>query len=193
MNKRRDSKVTSSIPIIDKKSFVRWFLKNYQLKRRECVWILNYLLSNDNLLENIHFVEEAHYCPRAIVMSSVDSTGVPFRFYKGNIMTSDAEKSFHDLRLHPNESMYIQLNFPNIPPSQQYLAVLEENPFMPKYLHISERDRLIAEEMLNNSLLAFQEEKLLKEIDDALDKGDKEKFYSLSNLLQTLKQTTKNV
>lgn len=185
--------MTSSIPIIDKKTFVRWFLKNYQLKRRECVWILNYLLSNDSLLENIHFVEEAHYCPRAIVMSSVDSTGVPFRFYKGNIMTSDAEKSFHDLRLHPGEGMYIQLNFPNIPPSQQYLAVLEENPFMPKYLHISEKDRLIAEEMLNNSLLAFQEEKLLKEIDDALDKGDKERFYTLSNLLQALKQTTKNV
>lgn len=99
--------MTSSVPIIDKKTFVRWFLKNFQLKRRECVWILNYLLSNDNLLENIHFVEEAHYCPRAIVMSSVDSNGVPFRFYKGNIMTSDAEKSFHDLRLHPNESMYI--------------------------------------------------------------------------------------
>lgn len=76
------------------------------------------------------------------------------------------------------------MNFPNIPPSGQYLAVLEENPYMPKFLHISEKDRLIAEEMLNNSLLAFQEEKLLKEIDDALDKGDKERFYSLSNLLK---------
>ncbi len=69
-----------------------------------------------SLLENIHFVEEAHYCPRAIVMSSVEHNGVPFRFYKGNIMTSDAEKSFHDLRLNPDESIYIQLNFPNVPP-----------------------------------------------------------------------------
>lgn len=184
--------MTSSVPILDKKTFVRWFLKNFQLKRRECVWILNYLLSNDQLLENIHFVEEAHYCPRAIVMSSVDSNGVPFRFYKGNIMTSDAEKSFHDLRLFPNESMYIQLNFPNIPPSRQYLAVLEENPYMPKYLHISEKDRLIAEELLNNSMLIFQEEKLLKEIDEALDQGDKDRFYELSNLLQALKETSKN-
>ncbi len=107
-------------------------------------------------------------------------------------MTSDAEKSFHDLRLHPNESMYIQLNFPNVPPSGQYLAVLEENPYMPKFLHISEKDRVMAEELLNNSMLAFQEEKLLKEIDDALDEGDKEKFYELSNLLQALKQTSKN-
>ncbi len=184
--------MTSSVPIVDKKNFVRWFLKNFQLKRREFGWILNYLLSNDQLLENIHFVEEAHYCPRAIVMSSVDSNGVPFRFYKGNIMTSDAEKSFHDLRLYPNEDMYIQLNFPNVPPNQLYLAVLEENPYMPKYLHINEKDRLIAEEILNTSMLTFQEEKLLKEIDEALDQGDKEKFLELSNLLQALKETSKH-
>lgn len=183
--------MTSSIPIIDKKAFVRWFLKNYQLKRREGVWILNYLLSNDAMLENIHFVEEAHYCPRAIVMSSVESNGIPFRFYKGNIMTSDAERSFHDLRLNPKESMYMQLNFPNIPPSPYYLAVLEENPFMPKYLHISEKDRVIAEQLLKNSMLAFQEEKILKEIDEALDGGDKERFFELSNLLQALKHSSK--
>ncbi|WP_332648734.1 ReoY family proteolytic degradation factor [Lysinibacillus sp. 54212] len=182
--------MTSSIPILDKKEFIRWFLKNYQLKRRECVWILNYLLSNDRILENIHFVEEAHYCPRAIVMSSVESNGIPFRFYKGNIMTSDAEKSFHDIRLNPEEGMYIQINFPSIPPHQSYLAVLEENPYMPKYLHISEKDRVIAEQLLKNSMLAFQEEKILREIDEALDCGDKERFFELSNLLQVLKETS---
>ena len=126
--------MTSSVPIADKKNFVRWFLKNFQLKRRECVWILNYLLSNDELLENIHFVEEAHYCPRAIVMSSVDSNGVPFRFYKGNIMTSDAEKSFHDLRLYPNENMYIQLNFPNVPPNPVVFGCLRGKPIYAKIL-----------------------------------------------------------
>ena len=178
--------MTSSVPISDKKIFVRWFLKNYQLKRRECVWILNYLLSDDKLLEKVHFVEEAHYCPRAIVMSSVDSNGVPFRFYKGNIMTADAEKSFHDLRLNPDDVMYIQINFPSIPPHRVYLAVLEENPYMPKYLHISEKDRVIAEQLLKNSMRAFQEERILKEIDEALDQGNKERFFELSSLLQAI-------
>ena len=103
--------MTASVSVMEKKEFVRWFLKRYQMKRRECVWILNYLLSHDDLLQKVHFVEEAHYCPRAMVMSVTESTGVPFRFYKGNLMTADAEKSFHDLRLHPNEDMYIQLNF----------------------------------------------------------------------------------
>lgn len=184
--------MTSSIPIVDKKTFVKWFLKNFQLKRRECVWILNYLLSNDALLKNIHFVEEAHYCPRAIVMSTVDSQGVPFRFYKGNVMTSDAEKAFHDLRLYPEESMYIQINFPSIPPSSHYLVVLEENPYIPKNINTNEKDRLIVEEMLNDSVRAFQEEKILKEIDECLDNGDKERFYELSNLLHELKQTAKS-
>ena len=182
--------MTSSIPIIEKKIFIRWFLKNHQLKRRECVWILNYLLSNDRLLENVHFVEEAHYCPRAMVMSSVEHNGVPFRFYKGNVMTSDAEKSFHDLRLNPDEGIFIQINFPNIPPHLHYLAVLEENPYMPKTLHISEKDRIIAEQLLKNSMMAFQEEKILREIDEALDAGDKERFFELSNLLQALKHTS---
>lgn len=181
--------MTASVSVVDKKAFVRWFLKNYQLKRRECVWILNYLLSNDELLKHIRFVEEAHYCPRAMVMSTVESTGVPFRFYKGNVMTADAEKSFHDLRLNEKEDMYLQLNFPNIPPSTQYLAVLEENPFMPETLLVSEKDRILAEEMLSSSLLVFQQEKLLAQIDDALDKGDEERFYELSSLLQALKLT----
>ncbi|MEC1179088.1 ReoY family proteolytic degradation factor [Metasolibacillus meyeri] len=183
--------MASSVPIAEKKIFVRWFLKNYQLKRRECVWILNYLLSDEKLLENVCFVEEAHYCPRAIVMSSVESNGVPFRFYKGNIMTADAEKSFHDLRLNPDEVMYIQINFPNIPPHQVYLAVLEENPYMPKYLHISEKDRILAEQLLKDSMRAFQEEKLLKEIDEALDQGDKNRFFELSSLLQALQHVQK--
>ena len=61
--------MTAMIPVAAKKDFVRWFLKRYKLKRRECVWILNYLLSHEHLLQNVHFTDEAHYCPRAMVMS----------------------------------------------------------------------------------------------------------------------------
>ncbi len=183
--------MSSAIPITDKKTFIRWFLRNHQLKKRECVWILNYLLSNDTVLENVHFVEEAHYCPRAMVMSTVDHQGVPFRFYKGNIMTSDAEKSFHDLRLNETEPMYIQINFACIPPHLHYLAVLEDNPYMPKSLQISEKDRIIAEQLLKDSMAAYQEKKILKEIDEVLDTGDKDRFFELSNLLLAIQHTSK--
>lgn len=174
--------MTASVSVGEKKEFVRWFLKKYQMKRRECVWILNYLISHETLLNNVHFVEEAHYCPRAMIMSVTTSSGIPFRFYKGSIMTADAEKSFHDLRLHPEEDMYIQLNFQMIPPSPEYLAVLEENPYMPKYLQINEKDKLIAEDIVTESLYSFQVEQLKKQIDQAIDENNKEKFMELSSL-----------
>ena len=48
-------------------------------------------------------------------------------------MTTDAEKSFHDIRLNRDEDIYIQLNFHESSSTlPQYVAVLEENPFMPK-------------------------------------------------------------
>lgn len=181
--------MTSFVSVDEKRVFVQWFLHNHQLKRRECVWILNYLLSDEAILERVHFTEEAHYCPRAMVMSTTDTPGVPFRFYKGNIMTSDAEKSFHDLRLNSDEPIYIQLNFPNVPPSAEYLTVLEENPYMPKSLQINQHDRIVAEQLVHESLHHFQEEKLLVEIDAALDAGDKERFIELSKLLQHIRNT----
>lgn len=172
------------IPVSDKKEFVRAFLKRYQLKRRECVWILNYLLSHEDLMERVHFVEEAHYCPRAMVMSVTENTGVPFRFYKGNLMTADAEKSFHDLRLHPNEDMFIQLNFPqedkDIKPF--YLGVLEDNPFQPNFTAPTE-DTRIADKIVSE-ITAMNAGKSLREaIDHALDTGDKELFMQLTSTM----------
>lgn len=183
--------MTASVSVGDKKQFVRWFLQSYKMKRRECIWILNYMLSNEKLLEKTHFVEEAHYCPRAMVMSSTESKEIPFRFYKGNLMTADAEKSFHDLRLNPEQDLYLQLNFPNKPPSPIYLSVLEENPYIPVDESMNEQDRQLAEEILSISLSSFREEMVLRQIDEALDANDKDRFIELSSLLQNIKSIKK--
>ncbi len=181
--------MTAMIPVAAKKDFVRWFLKRYKLKRRECVWILNYLLSHEQLLENVHFTDEAHYCPRAMVISTINSESIPFRFYKGNLMTADAEKSFHDLRLHPEEKMYIQLNFPNSHACPQYAIVREENPFLPVELQVSARDRKIAEQLLEESAASMSLELLMKRVDEALDANDRERFLVLSAMLNDMKIT----
>lgn len=183
--------MTAMVSVAAKKDFVRWFLKRYKLKRRECVWILNYLLSHEQLLKNIHFTDEAHYCPRAMVMSSTESESIPFRFYKGNIMTADAEKSFHDLRLYKNEKMYIQLNFPNSHTCPNYASVREENPFLPDALQVSETDRWIAKRLAEESITSMNEELLKKGIDEALDRDDKETFIKLSTLLNEMMSNKK--
>jgi uncharacterized protein YpiB (UPF0302 family) len=177
------------VSVNEKKDFIRWFLNRYQLKRRECVWILNYLMSHDQLMKKVHFVEEAQYCPRGLIMSTHCVEEVPFRFYKENIMTTDAEKSFHDIRLNKDEDIYIQLNFTKSNASYQYAAVLEENPFMPKYLLINEKDRIIAEQFLKSSIETYQRQRLLDAIDEALDKNDKEEFRRLTSQLKNIPGT----
>lgn len=178
--------MTTPVSVNEKKDFIRWFLNHYQLKRRECVWILNYLMSHDQLMEKVHFVEKAQCCPRGLVMSTHCVDEVPFRFYKENVMTTDAEKSFHDIRLNRDEEIYIQLNFHASNKAHQYAAVLEENPYMPRQAEISEKDKQIAERFLTDSIQRFQKEKLLKLIDEALDKQDKREFQRLSKQLNRL-------
>ena len=138
--------------------------------------------------KNIAIVAREEGTTRDNVVAMIDDEATVKRFYKENIMTSDAEKAFHDLRLNTSEEIYFQLNFPSIPPDPLYLAVLEENPYVPE-LFIPEKDRIAAQQLLENSVLAFQEQLLLKQIDEALDAGDKERFFELSNLLQALKHT----
>lgn len=179
--------MTAMVPVTAKQEFIRWFLKRYKLKRRECVWILNYLLSNEHLLANVHFTDEAHHCPRAMIISTTEVDSIPFRFYKGNLMTADAEKSFHDLRLHPDEKMFIQLNFRNSNTSPEYASVYEENPFLPDDPLTKMRDREIAKRLLEESFTAITKEMLLRKIDEALDADDKELFISLTALLNEMK------
>ncbi|MDQ0228767.1 ReoY family proteolytic degradation factor [Metabacillus malikii] len=180
--------MVAPVSVHEKKDFIRWFLNHYQLKRRECVWILNYLMSHDTLMEKVHFVEQAQYCPRGIIMSTHCVEEVPFRFYKENVMTTDAEKSFHDIRLNKEEELFIQLNFRAAYQSPQYAAVLETNPFIPEHLYGNDKDREVAEKLLEHSLETFQKQKLYELIDKALDEQNKQEFERLTaKLLQLSK------
>lgn len=183
---RRDLKMMSSVSVSEKKDFIRWFLNHNQLKKRECVWILNYLMSHEQMLKHVHFVEDARHAPRGVVMSTHEVDEPPFRFYKENIMTTDVEKSFHDIRLNRDEDIYIQLNFKDAFTSPYYVMVLEENPFMPRLVEISEKEKEAAERFLQESLITYRKQKLLMEIDQALDRHDEREFRRLTEELKLL-------
>lgn len=178
--------VATPVSVDEKKEFIRWFLNHYQLKRRECVWILNYLMSHDQLMQKVHFVESTQHCPRGLIMSTHCVNEIPFRFYKSNVMTTDAEKSFHDIRLNREEEIYIQLNFKSAYSSYQYVAVLEENPYLPKSTVVNEQDQQLVEMFLEESIVAFQRNSLLEKIDEALDRNDEATFRALTAELQAL-------
>lgn len=176
----------TSITITEKKDFLRWFLNQYQLKKRESVWILNYLLSQDGLMKQLHFVELVQYCPRGIYMSTHCSEDPSFRFYKQNIMTTDPEKALHDLRLHRDEEIFIQLNFRESFQCPNYLAVLDDNPYIPNHLLENKHDVIQAEELLRDVTLTYEKERLKREIDLALDQNDRMKFQQLTEALRLL-------
>ncbi|WP_083392110.1 ReoY family proteolytic degradation factor [Bacillus sp. MUM 13] len=180
--------MAAPVSVNEKKDFIRWFLNHYQLKRRECVWILNYLMSHDQLMKKVHFVEHAQYCPRGLIMSTHCVDEAPFRFYKSNIMTTDAEKSFHDIRLNREEDIFIQLNFKSAYSSYQYASVLENNPFMPRSTAGNDKDKILAEQFLENTILTFQKDRILKEIDVALDNNDEKMFKTLTEKLLKLQK-----
>ena len=171
--------LATPVSVNERKNLFAGF-EQLSIKRRECVWILNYLLSHDQLMEKVHFVEHAEYCPRGIIMSTQCVDQVPFRFYKDSVMTTDAEKSFHDIRLNRDQDIYIQLNFKDAHKSHQYVLVLENNPYMPEIIQISEKDKELAQMFLQTTIKDFQLERLRKEIDQALDNKDEETFKKLT-------------
>lgn len=185
---RREAEMSTSVSIQDKKAFIHWFLEHYQLKKRESVWILNYLTNHESLLANVHFIREARFCPRGIIISSKCSNDVPFRFYKDHIVTTDAEKSFHDIRLNRHEPIYIQLSFENAHQSAEYSAVLEDNPFLPDDFFITKREKILAHEFLNFTLFQARKKQLLAKIDQALDQQDLYSFNKYTKELDLLKK-----
>lgn len=178
--------MSSVISVVEKKDFLRWFLKTFQLKRRECAWLLNYLISDDELMKRVHFVEKAEYCPKALIISTTDVENVPFSFHKKKHVTMDAEKAFHDIRLHDDEDVYIQLNFIGSKVNHHYVAVLEENPFIPENNEMATVDGILAELVLDKSLRSFAKEQLQADIDYALDQQNREQFIKLTNELKKL-------
>ncbi len=174
------------VSVQDKKSFIQWFLNHYQLKKRESVWILNYLVNHSKVLENVHFVRDVKYCPRGIIITAYCSKEVPFRFYKKQLVTTDAEKSFHDIRLNQNEPLFIQLNFKNAVQNSSYAAVLEDNPYKPQDPKLAENDLQVAEALLDKSVFDYKRNSLKQQIDRALDSMNQNAFHKLSAELAEL-------
>lgn len=169
-----------------KKKFLQWFLHYEQLKQQEATWILTYVIENEQLLKHIHFVNEAKYCPRAVVLTSTDLDQVPFLFYKEQIITDNPDKLFHDIRLNPGEPLYIQLNFKGANQHPLYARVLEENPFAPIQLHEVEQDKFLSKQLLDQLEYEHQRDSLNIQIDQALDQKDKNKFLRLVKELNDL-------
>lgn len=174
------------VPVTQKRAFIRWLLDHHLLKNRETVWLFNYLMGSDQLLGLIHFAEHVAGCTRAITISSSKQENEVFKYTKENVTTPDPEKAFHDLRLDQEEAVYIKIALPSVAGRADYLAVLEETPHDAQSVH--DTYGKAAENAAKAAEKAYAEQYLYREINHALDRGDKETFYRLTDELKKLQK-----
>ena len=178
-----------AITISAKKDFIRWFLSNFQLKKNEGTWLFNYLLSDDRLLEKVHFTDDLRNREKTMIISTVCSHATPFQFQKKSRVYYDVEHAFHDLKENPNEDIYISLFFKDRLSCPQYLIVLEGMRNMEGH-RVSQGTvaGLIAEIVIEKAVRRNRMQQLINEIDQALVCRDKEQFYRLTAELSELKK-----
>ena len=182
----------SRVKLKDKKKFLKWFLQRYQMKRRESMWILNYLLNHDIVLNKTKFVEEANKTPRGIRMATVGTEDEAFRFYKDGQEYDHPEQAFHEVRLNWHTDLYIELLFQDSLLSPEYAAILEDNPFAKWNDRMTSEIDEQVDEAVDTFYLQKQREQVLEDIDRALETDNRDDFYSLAEELKHIEDKMEN-
>lgn len=167
-----------------KKKFIAWFVSNHALKRREALWILNYLLNHELLLKQVHFVEHVERTPKGMWFSTKQVANESFYFYKNGVKLNNPEQAFHDIRLNWKEDCYIEMDFDDAYLSMVRFGVLEKNDFY-------QSEQVNVSDALVDELASIQREvymeQLKAQIDEAIVNGDKDSFMRLTQHLQELR------
>jgi len=182
----------SRVQLKDKKKFLKWFLQRYQMKRRESMWILNYLLNHDIVLNKTKFVEEADKTPRGIQMGTVGSDAEAFRFYKDGLEYDHPEQAFHEVRLNWHTDLYVELLFQESWLSPEYAEVLEDNPYAKWNDRMPDELDQQVDDAVDSFYLQEQRQQLLDEIDRALEMDDRDEFYELTKTLKDVESKLEN-
>ncbi|MUV06622.1 hypothetical protein GOP80_05480 [Planococcaceae bacterium Storch 2/2-2] len=169
-----------------KRYFLKKLLMTYEIDHRETVWLLNYLLTDDALLDRIHFVNDVTNCPQSIELATFEMEWLePFLYRKGRVETTDADRAFHALRL-TEEPMYVAIHFPNRQVDSSYAAVEVDNPFAPRSLVTERWNEQTARTMYEDVWKEQTVERVKRLIDEALDRRDFEALHTLQQQLQRL-------
>jgi uncharacterized protein YpiB (UPF0302 family) len=165
-----------AISVNEKKKFIKFFLNSFQVKRREVTWILNFVLDKPGVLEKVRFTKNASNENRGMIITTTCVDEPVFRYFTGDVMTTDAEKGFHDIRLNQEEPLYIEFRYKGSQNCSRYASVLTSE-YKPPY---GTKAREITD-VIDNLLENIEYEKELEELDGlinkALDEKDKESFY----------------
>lgn len=82
--------------------------------RREVLWILNYLLTHDAILNNVHFVENVEKTDRGIRVVADGLGKEPLLLFIQAQEFTDPEQIFHEIRMNWRKALYFCREASNI-------------------------------------------------------------------------------
>ncbi|STP29878.1 IDEAL domain-containing protein [Enterococcus durans] len=174
------------IDVREKKNFLTWMVNHVSFSRREVFWILNYLANHEAILSNVHFVEGANQANRGLQISDLSFDGEPMKLFLEGKEFTDTDQIFHEIRLNWKRPLYIECLFENAWQTREYLMILEDNPFASWDDSISEEDAELIEHYFKEKEQEARLKMLYAQIDQALEKKDKDAFLALSDEVNRL-------
>lgn len=173
----------------DKRQFIRWFLDSQRVKEPKTVEILRLIMEEDYILENVVFVNSVRGLPTALLISADSAATVSYLCRIDGEYYEDIAEIIAILVNDPPPKLFLWLSY-----NGEYLIPYRSEGFSAEVQLDSEgignRGNKITElERELNRLVSKKNEKrarLLREIDQALDVGDKEKFFYLSSLYKKM-------
>ncbi|HCU7118466.1 TPA: YpiB family protein [Staphylococcus aureus] len=173
-----------------KESFIEYLLFQYRFKSRIAVWVLNYIKVNEAKLANIHFVDTKINHHETLEIAEVGSHASTIQFTKRNIKLMNTNEIFDYIANH-NCAFDIQIHFANVSKREQRLddlivAQLTESPSYQTYLH--DLNSMAIDRHKHALLIDY----LLHNIDLSLQMNEKQRFYQLTQILNTLKLVNKH-
>ena len=174
------------IDVREKKNFLTWMVNHVSFSRREVFWILNYLANHESILINVHFVEGANQANRVLQISDLSFDGEPMKLFLEGKEFTDTDQIFHEIRLNWKRPLYVECLFENAWQTREYLMILEDNPFASWDDSISEEDAELIEHYFKEKEQEARLKMLYTQIDQALEKKDKDAFLALSDEVNRL-------
>lgn len=176
------------IDIKKKRDFLRHILANWRFKKIECGWILQYMLNHSIILKKLKIVNNVKGKELGMEMSVQGMEDDAFYYCRGEkLVWLDPERAHMDLRnsFHLVEEICLKINFPNKYQNIYYLEVVEDGD------EVEDEEFAKIAEMVTELLeLNYHKEQIMKKIDECLENGDKEGFYSWS---EEYKKVGKNI
>ncbi|MHC5229356.1 ReoY family proteolytic degradation factor [Enterococcus sp. LJL99] len=179
------------INVSDKKDFLVWLVNNVSFSQREILWILNYLINHEAILNNVHFVEQADKTDRGVRVASAGTDENPISLFLAGKEFTDTDQVFHEIRMNWKKDLYLECIFEDSWQNSQYLSILEDNPYAKWNEQISEDVLERINEFFNQEEKQAKIDLLYSEIDLALENKDQDGFLKLSDELNQFKKEKK--